>query len=156
MRVNLYFIARFGPIPVTRPPSGGGGSTNPGSGSSNCFIATAAYGSWLDPHVMSLRLFRDRYLLTNRAGTHFVEFYYQHSPPVADFIREREWLRSLVRVLLAVVVFVIEQPLGAALGLWLLLTARIQRASSRRYAAVRIGSVDQGESRSRTGARAAR
>ena len=86
---------------------GGGGS---GGG---CFIATAAYGSYLDPHVITLRNFRDQHLLTNSIGTWFVEFYYQHSPPIADFLRDRETLKALVRSLLTLVVFSIEYPIAA-------------------------------------------
>ena len=37
-----------------------------------CFIATAAYGSYLDGHVETLRNFRDSYLVTNPAWTDLV------------------------------------------------------------------------------------
>jgi len=43
-----------------------GGST--GGGGGGCFIATAAYGSLMEPHVDILREFRDRCLITNRVG----------------------------------------------------------------------------------------
>ena len=112
MNANVFCVARFEVRPP--PPSSGSGSGGGGSGSSDCFIATAAYGSFLDPHVMTLREFRDQYLLTNAAGTWLVEFYYRHSPPIADYIRERETLRAAVRVLLAIVIYTIEYPPAAA------------------------------------------
>ncbi|MDO8946777.1 MAG: delta-60 repeat domain-containing protein [Desulfocapsaceae bacterium] len=65
-----------------------------------CFIATAAYGSFLDPHVQSLRLFRDKYLVTHEAGRLFVRFYYRYSPPIAAFIADQPVLRLLVRFFL--------------------------------------------------------
>lgn len=65
-----------------------------------CFIATAAYGSYEERHVKILREFRDRYLLTNIPGSAFVSFYYKVSPPIADFIRDSETLKALVRVAL--------------------------------------------------------
>ncbi|MCG6889211.1 MAG: CSLREA domain-containing protein [Gammaproteobacteria bacterium] len=86
----------------------------------NCFIATAAYGSYLDPKVKVLRDFRDEYLLTNSLGTELVGFYYRNSPPLADYIRERETLRSVVRSLLTVVVYAVEYPVPALLSLFLL------------------------------------
>ena len=49
---------------------------------------------------MLLKRFRDLYLLTNRPGTRFVQLYYTYSPPIADFIRQHEALRLLVRLLL--------------------------------------------------------
>lgn len=62
-----------------------------------CFIATAAYGSYEERHVKVLREFRDRYLLTNTLGRVFVSCYYSISPPVADFIRDSETLKFVVR-----------------------------------------------------------
>ncbi len=124
MSVNVFCVAvfRFDP-----PPPGGGTSPAP----AGCFIATAAYGSWLDPHVVTLREFRDRHLLTNPAGTWFVGQYYRHSPPVAAYIRERESLRMLVRIVLAPVVYSIEYPLAAGLLLTLLALIRARRGQRR-------------------------
>ncbi|MFA7148625.1 MAG: CFI-box-CTERM domain-containing protein, partial [Syntrophomonadaceae bacterium] len=65
-----------------------------------CFIATASFGSKFEPAVVLLRVFRDQYLLTNTLGTAFVEFYYQHSPPVAAFIADSEPLKAIVRIIL--------------------------------------------------------
>ena len=78
------------PSPTPQPSSGGGG----GGG---CFIATAAYGSYIEKHVMVLREFRDHFLLTNSVGRIFTDLYYTYSPPVADFITSHDSLRAFVR-----------------------------------------------------------
>jgi alpha-tubulin suppressor-like RCC1 family protein len=76
-----------------------------------CFIATAAYGSSLDYHVAALRAFRDNYLLTNRAGRSFVDFYYRYSPPLARIIARHPALRAMTRWALTLVVYGVMHPL---------------------------------------------
>ena len=62
-----------------------------------CFIATAAYGTPAAEEINILRQWRDEFLLHSRQGKAFVDFYYEFSPPIADFISEREVLRTAVR-----------------------------------------------------------
>lgn len=63
----------------------------------SCFIATAAYGSRMQPHVKVLREFRDRFLITNSVGKASVDLYYAYSQPVADFITRHDTVRLMVR-----------------------------------------------------------
>ncbi len=83
-------------------PAGGGG----GGG---CFIATAAYGSEMEPDVKTLREFRDEALLTNAPGRAFVSAYYTVSPPIADVIRTNETAKSAVRFMLQPLVLLADQ-----------------------------------------------
>ncbi len=83
------------------PVSGGGSAQEEDSdGGGSCFIATAAYGSYLHPHVQVLRTLRDRYLLSSKLGRTFVAAYYHYSPPMADFISRHDTLKAAVRVAL--------------------------------------------------------
>lgn len=97
----------------------------------DCFIATAAWGSWMDPHVASLRGFRDRVLMQSAPGRAFVDFYYRHSPPLAEFISRHEALRTATRAALAPVVFAVERP-AAAGGAGLALVALLLGLTLRR------------------------
>jgi YD repeat-containing protein len=89
---------------TAQPPGGGGG------GGGGCFIATAAYGSALDPHVQVLRTFRDEHLLTNAPGRALCALYGEVSPPLAAFLVAHPWLKPPVRVALGPVVYAIVRP----------------------------------------------
>jgi hypothetical protein len=83
MNGNYYIMANFKKMPA---PAG------------YCFIATAAYGTPMAKEIEILRKFRDEYLLTNPLGQAFVDFYYEVSPPMAEFITEHPNLKPIVRV----------------------------------------------------------
>lgn len=76
----------------------------------SCFIATAVYGSHDDIHVRILRTFRDQYLLPNTVGAAMVDVYYKYSPPMADFIREHNVLRTPTKWLLTPLVYFVQYP----------------------------------------------
>jgi uncharacterized repeat protein (TIGR01451 family) len=96
-----------------------------------CFIATAAYGSPLEPHVQALREFRDRHLQQFALGRAFIGFYYRHSPPIADLVAAHDSLRLLVRAVLTPVVLVVAHPAESLAAVILILVAmaglRVQR-----------------------------
>lgn len=112
----------------TAPPAAGGGG--------GCLIASAAYGSRVDPHVLALRDFRDRYLVKNAVGREFVSLYYTYSPPIATVIARSEAIRLATRIILTPMVYAINYPLGSAfLGavlLGLVLSGLRKRAHTRR------------------------
>ncbi len=101
-------------------PSSSAGS-NTGGGGGGCFIATAAYGSALEPRVALLKAFRDQYLMTTRPGRVFVAWYYHTSPPLADRIRQAPVWRGLVRGILWPLVGVVWLILHPGIGVGLLM-----------------------------------
>jgi len=94
-----------------------GGESDGGGG--GCVVATAAYGSYLDPHVQALRDFRDAYLMTHAAGQALVALYERYAPPLAALIARHESLKVTTGALLTPVVYTIRYPLtiGASVAL---------------------------------------
>ena len=123
---SIVVVASSG-TPSSGTSTVGSVSSSGGGSSGGCFIATAAYGSYLDPHVMVLRHFRDDVLLQSELGTAFVTFYYKHSPPIADFIAQHDTLRLLFRFALTPLIFGAEYPLVLGLVLALATVWYIRR-----------------------------
>jgi hypothetical protein len=48
--------------------------------------------------VVALKEFHDNILLTNAVGRSFVRLYYEVSPPLADYTKEHETLKTMVRI----------------------------------------------------------
>jgi hypothetical protein len=106
---------------ATDIPVSGGSGKDEGDDGGNCFIATAAYGSYLHPFVKILRTFRDTVLLTSSHGKPFVAWYYRVSPPIADVIRTSEIMKAGMRVALLPLVGVSFLFLTIGLGPTLLI-----------------------------------
>jgi len=88
------------PVTAATPAAPSTSSDGGGGGGGGCFIATAAFGSCLDPHVGVLRGFRDRFLMTTGAGRSFVQWYYRVSPPFASAVADKIVLKAALRAAL--------------------------------------------------------
>ncbi len=90
--------ANFVEAPDDGDENGGGGGL--------CFIATAAYGSPLHPHVKILRDFRDKYLMPSKLGRECVDLYKKYSPFVANRVAKHKAMRLFIQVnLTSLVIF---------------------------------------------------
>ena len=80
--------------------SNSGTSSMQTNNSEGCYIATAVYGSYDAPQVMTLRKFRDETLRTTAPGRWFIRTYYRLSPPVAEKLKNAKHINAFVRKLL--------------------------------------------------------
>jgi len=71
-------------VPVRRPAGG-------------CYVATAVYGSYDAPPVVTLRRFRDQQLAVTTAGRVFIRIYYALSPSIARKLRSFPLINRAVR-----------------------------------------------------------
>jgi len=89
---GIDFAVAIVPVPartVARP------ATKQGSG--GCYIATAVYGSYDAPPVMTLRRFRDQHLVKSVIGRVFVRVYYLLSPSAARHLGRAPLLSAAVK-----------------------------------------------------------
>jgi hypothetical protein len=69
-----------------------------------CLIVTALYGSPLQPEVQFLRHFRDETLVKVAGQTfrdNLNDWYYSFSPQVSEFIRQNQWTRPPIILLIS-------------------------------------------------------
>ncbi|MDF1537011.1 MAG: Ig-like domain-containing protein [bacterium] len=88
--------------PETASSGGGDG------GGGGCFIATAAYGSAMEPEVDLLRGYRNSYLVHRWWGRVLLKAYYTLSPAPAAFIAERPLLRQGARLVLSPIIATVK------------------------------------------------
>jgi hypothetical protein len=123
---NLDVFTFFGD-PATRIPleikKSNTSGDNGGSGSGGCFIATAAYGSYLHPYLQRLRTFRDKLLLPTTLGRRFVETYYSISPPAVKWISERPWAKGVTQAFLLPIISLAWLTIEAPGWAWAILLA---------------------------------
>ncbi|MEM1942473.1 MAG: CFI-box-CTERM domain-containing protein [Candidatus Caldarchaeum sp.] len=88
-------VTQIQPTVIVQTVTAQGGLT------SRCLIATAAFGSELDPSVKMLRQFRDGFVLQTFSGKTFMDvfnaFYYSWSPAVAEAEYANQGFRTMIK-----------------------------------------------------------
>ena len=74
----------------------------------DCFIATAAYGTPMAQEIDTLRRFRDSKMEPNLIGRHLITLYYNASPPLARVVARSENMKALVRLNLKPIISFLE------------------------------------------------
>lgn len=92
-RAKLAYIQAHGVVPQKR-------TSTSQSDRGGCYIATAVYGSYDAPEVLTLRSFRDQVLQKHWLGRCFIKAYYFLSPPIAKRLKNARKINYLVRTAL--------------------------------------------------------
>jgi len=80
---------------------------------SGCFVATAAYGTAMQPEVQALRVARDALRARSTTFATATDLYYRAGPVAAELVGRSDTARAVVRRLLAPVVAVSQAALAA-------------------------------------------
>ena len=70
-----------------------------GKGSKKCYIATVCYGNIDAPEVEKLRVFRDKHLASSKIGLRFINSYYNFSPAIANWMKNKKMLNKTIKTL---------------------------------------------------------
>jgi len=95
--------------------TGNGGSSNhnqssnssnnsSSSNNSDCFVATAAFGTPLQPEIQVLRNWRDDTLRYTSFGRKFISNYYKFGPILANFIHKYPVFKVPVRTVVKLII----------------------------------------------------
>ncbi len=137
-----------GTILVNAPGSSGGGDSSGGSSSSSssssntrlCPAGVIAWKTPLENSLSTIRKFRDKVLKKSKTGRGFIHKYYEYGPIISKFIQDRPILKTPLRYILTVIVWLLTFVLeGAALIkslFWLsisLLTLSLAWRKNRRF-----------------------
>ena len=80
---------------------------------SGCFVATAAYGTAMEPQVQALRVARDALRARSATFATATDIYYRSGPVAAAVVGRSEAARAVVRRLLAPIVAVTQAAFAA-------------------------------------------
>ena len=70
------------------------------SSNGDCFVATAVYGKYDHPDVLSLQRFRDETLCHSALGQAFIAWYYRYGPALAKYVEQSHFLKQCTRWIL--------------------------------------------------------
>ena len=80
-----------------------------GKNSEGCYIATAVYGSYNHPNVLTLRKYRDLRLNSTVLGKIFIKIYYLISPKLTFLFKSNESVNKLSKKILNRIVLILRK-----------------------------------------------